>query len=372
MDFYTQALRPLLFGLNAAPEWLHESSLAFLRALDARQTAFPGLIDFIARQCTWSDRRLAQTLWGLEFANPLGLAAGFDKDGVAAGIWQYLGFGYAELGTVTALAQPGNPPPRLFRLPRDRAILNRMGFNNRGSAALRDRLAQRAVKPAIPLGINLGKSKATPLDEAADDYRTSFRRLFPWGDYFAINVSSPNTPGLRSLQDREPLSRILAALQTENQGRKPLLVKIAPDLSWEAIATIVDLAREYELAGIIATNTTLRRDGLQTRRLRATGQPVAAEAGGISGAPLRDRATAVIRFLYQQTGGTLPIVGVGGIFTAAEAWEKVAAGASLLQLYTGWVYGGPLSVKRILAGLSEQLRAKNYATLSEAIGCQSC
>ncbi len=373
MDWYARALRPLLFGLNLDPEWLHESSLSLLQALDREQQDTPSdrLVAAIAQRCTWRDRALSQTLWGLEFANPLGLAAGFDKDGVAVGIWQHLGFGSVELGTVTAQAQTGNPQPRLFRLPRDRAVLNRMGFNSQGSAALRDRLAQRAVQPAIPLGINLGKSKATPLEQAAEDYLTSFRRLRDWGDYFAINVSSPNTPGLRSLQDREPLRRIFAALQGENQGRQPLLVKIAPDLSWEAIATVVDLAREYELAGIIATNTTIRRDNLQTRQLRTTGKPVEQEAGGISGAPLRDRATEVIRFLHQHTGGELPIIGVGGIFTAADAWEKIAAGASLLQLYTGWVYGGPLVVKHILAGLSEQLAVAGYSDLSAAVGCQS-
>ncbi|NJK99964.1 MAG: quinone-dependent dihydroorotate dehydrogenase [Spirulinaceae cyanobacterium SM2_1_0] len=374
MDLYMTVLRPLLFsGFNADPEWLHNRSLALLEALDREQQETPTdrLVDFVARACTWRDRRLAQTLWGLEFPNPLGLAAGFDKDGVAAGFWQYLGFGAAELGTVTAQAQPGNPSPRLFRLPRDRAVLNRMGFNNQGSAALRDRLAQRRVKPTIPIGINLGKSKATPLEQAADDYLTSFRRLYDWGDYFAVNVSSPNTPGLRSLQDREPLSRILATLQQANPDRKPLLVKIAPDLSWEAIATVVELARTYELAGIIATNTTIRRDRLQTQIVRTTGQAVAAEAGGISGAPLGDRATAVVRFLWQQTGGTLPIIGVGGIFTATDAWEKIAAGASLLQLYTGWVYGGPLSAKRILSGLSARLQVAGYANLSDAVGCEA-
>ncbi len=371
MDLYTQALRPLLFGLQVDPERLHEGSLALLQALDRRQASFPWLLRWIAATCSQRDRRLEQTLWGLTFANPLGLAAGFDKDGVAAGMWQHLGFGYAELGTVTALAQPGNEKPRLFRLPRDRAVLNRMGFNNQGSAALAARLAQRAGPPGIPLGLNLGKSKATPLEQAADDYVSSFRRLVDWGDYFVVNVSSPNTPGLRSLQDREPLSRILAALQGENQGRKPLLVKIAPDLTWEAIATVVDLARDYELAGIIATNTTTRRDQLQTQVVQATGRAVTAEAGGISGAPLRDRATAVIRFLYQQTGGTLPIIGVGGLFTAADAWNKIAAGASLLQLYTGWVYGGPLAVKRILTGLGEELAARNYATLPAAVGCEA-
>jgi dihydroorotate dehydrogenase len=374
MDIYKAGIRPLLFsGLKADPEWLHQQSLKVLQGLGT-----PG---------DWGDRKfvrqqlrrtfcfcaesLAQTHWGLSFPNPVGLAAGFDKDGAGVGIWEDFGFGFAELGTVTFHAQPGNPRPRLFRLMRDRAVLNRMGFNNAGAAALASRLRhQRAQgRLAIPIGINLGKSKITPLETAAMDYRDSFRLLRDLGDYFVVNVSSPNTPGLRSLQAADQLSQILDMLQSQNQGRSPLFVKIAPDLEDEAIAEVVRLAQEYQLAGLIATNTTIRREGLRTQVLEATGNLVTAEAGGLSGAPLRDRATEVIRFIWTQTQGTLPIIGVGGIFTAADAWEKITAGACLVQTYTGWIYEGPWMVRRILEGLTQRLNAAGLTHISEAIGC---
>lgn len=325
----------------------------------------------------FSHPALTQTLWGVEFANPIGLAAGFDKDGVAADVWSQFGFGFAELGTVTWHAQPGNPKPRLFRLLDDRAVLNRMGFNNQGAAAMATRLKARkpVLKPGsthrLPLGINLGKSKITPLEEAATDYQQSFRELRELGDYFVVNVSSPNTPGLRSLQSSEQLDLILNALQQENVAQKPILVKIAPDLEWEAIADVIALAQIYSLAGIIATNTTIGRSGLVTQAIAATGKPITEEAGGISGAPLRSRSTEVIRYIYQKTQGTLPILGVGGVFTAADAWEKIAAGASLVQVYTGWVYEGPWMVKRILKGLVQRLEERQMETIGEAIGCES-
>lgn len=370
VDFYKQLLRPFLFhGLKTDPERLHLNALSLLRRLQVTSTRPPGSLVLAAadRLCCLQDPRLAQTLWGLEFPNPFGLAAGFDKDGVAAGIWHRLGFGFAELGTVTWHPQPGNPQPRLFRLPRDRAVLNRMGFNNAGALALRDRLAVLGKRP-IPLGVNLGKSKITPLEVAAGDYLRSFKALRALGDYFVVNVSSPNTPGLRSLQDAKPLGEILAALQQENRGEKPLLVKIAPDLSWDAIAKVLELAQQHKLAGIVATNTTIARDRLQTQILERTGNPVTAEPGGISGAPLRDRATEVIRFIRVQTGGSLPIIGVGGIFSAADAWEKIAAGASLIQVYTGWVYEGPLQARRVLAGLQQQLEVRGLESITAAVG----
>lgn len=325
------------------------------------------------------DARLEQTLWGLRFPNPVGLAAGFDKDGVAAGVWSSLGFGFAELGTVTFQAQPGNPRPRLFRLPLDKAALNRMGFNNWGAAAMAARLADTVRGDAtrsVPMGINLGKSKVTPLDEAAGDYLGSFRLLKDWGDYFVVNVSSPNTPGLRSLQDADQLGAILDALQQENQGQKPIFVKIAPDLEWDAIADIISLSKEYHLAGIIATNTTISREGLKTQViwphgvLRAQPLEVQKEAGGISGVPVRDRSTEVIRFIWQQTQGQLPIIGVGGIFTAEDAWEKITAGASLVQVYTGWIYEGPWMVRRILEGLLQLLQERGLNSVSEAVGLE--
>jgi dihydroorotate dehydrogenase len=372
-DPYRQFVRPLLFhGVTLDPEFLHHRAmdlLAWLGQTDPdplRHRVRP----WLRRQFCLADDRLAQTCWGLTFANPLGLAAGYDKDGQAAGAWPLLGFGFAELGTVTRHPQPGNPQPRLFRLVPDQAVLNRMGFNNQGAAALADRLEAywQTVRPAIPIGINLGKSKVTALDEAAADYRFSFQQLYPYGDYFVVNVSSPNTPGLRSLQAADQLAPILATLQQENRDRKPILVKIAPDLAWPDMDAVIDLAQIHNLAGIIATNTTIARTGLKTKSLLQTGNPVTEEAGGISGAPLRRRSTEVIRYIYQQTGGTLPIVGVGGIFTADDAWEKITAGATLLQVYTGWVYEGPWMVPEILKGLLAKLEEHQLGTIADAVG----
>ncbi|HEY9651874.1 MAG TPA: quinone-dependent dihydroorotate dehydrogenase [Coleofasciculaceae cyanobacterium] len=374
MDIYKSGIRPILFSaLKADPEWLHKQTIQLLEWMDRTSESAPTnwIVAQFQQSCCVSDKRLEQTLWGLKFPNPLGLAAGFDKDGVATGIWGIFGFGFAELGTVTLKAQPGNPRPRLFRLTADKAILNRMGFNNDGAEALATRLAQQSGQPRpVPLGINLGKSKVTPLEESAADYLGSFRLLKNWGDYFVVNVSSPNTPGLRSLQDANQLAVILDALQQENQGVKPILVKIAPDLEWEAITDVIDLAQTYQLAGIVATNTTIGRDFLQTQVIPATGKPVTEEAGGISGLPLRQRATEVIRFIYQQTQGQLPIIGVGGIFTAEDAWEKIAAGATLIQVYTGMVYEGPWMMRRILEGLLQKLEAHGLASISEAVGCE--
>ena len=378
IDWYQQGVRPLLFhGIKLDPEWLHQRSLALLQSVasPAKDAGIPTWMqqpmrDWLCDRCQFYDVRLSQTIWNQTFPNPMGLAAGFDKDGQAARAWSLLGFGYAELGTVTFHAQPGNPRPRLFRLPKDRAAINRMGFNNQGAAQLAQCLKESwpTESSPIPIGINLGKSKITPLDKAVEDYVQSFRLLKELGDYFVVNVSSPNTPGLRSLQASENLAPILAGLQTENTAQKPLLVKIAPDLEWEAIAEVLQLAQTHQLAGIIATNTTIRRDGLKTERILQTGNRVTEEAGGLSGAPLRDRATAVIRFLYQQSQGQFPIIGVGGIFTAADAWEKLTAGATLLQVYTGWIYGGPEMVQRVLAGLVQQLEKHQLKNITDAIG----
>ncbi|WP_424096662.1 quinone-dependent dihydroorotate dehydrogenase [Moorena producens] len=406
MDIYQSTIRPILFsGLKTDPEWLHNRTLALLSWLSSNQDSTLGhwLQGQLQQRFCLNDARLEQTLWGVNFPNPMGLAAGFDKDGVAAGIWGSLGFGFAELGTVTFHGQPGNPRPRLFRLVEDKAALNRMGFNNLGATAMAARLEQLKVNRlrvagleknlpeekakdeqptgrenriqasglTIPIGINLGKSKVTPLPEAADDYRSSFGLLRELGDYFVVNVSSPNTPGLRSLQDASQLSLILDALQQENVSQKPILVKIAPDLEWNAIADVLELAQTYGLAGIIATNTTIRRDLLKTQRIRATGKLVTEEAGGISGAPLRQRSTDVIRFIWQETPGNLPIIGVGGIFTAEDAWEKITAGASLIQVYTGWIYNGPWMVRQILQGLLQKLEERSMSSISEAVGSGS-
>lgn len=373
MDIYQVAIRPLLFTLlKTDPEWLHQQTIRSLSWLSQTSDRPPArwVNSCLEQSLCLYDSRLEQSLFGLNFPNPIGLAAGFDKDGVAAGIWPSLGFGFAELGTVTFLAQPGNPRPRLFRLPLDKAALNRMGFNNSGAEAMAARLQQgkHESMASIPIGINLGKSKVTPLEAAADDYLNSFRLLKELGDYFVVNVSSPNTPGLRSLQDAAMLSTILDLLQQENKSQKPIFVKIAPDLEWEAIADIIALAKTYQLAGIIATNTTIRRDGLQTQVIEQTGKTVEEEAGGISGAPVRDRSTEVIRFIYKHGQGQLPIIGVGGIFSAADAWEKITAGASLVQVYTGWIYEGPLMVRRILTGLLTQLEQHKLNSIAEAVG----
>jgi dihydroorotate dehydrogenase len=382
LDIYQFGLRPLLFSvLKADAEWVHNRSLQILELADRTQSnpATSRILEQFQQSFGLQDSRLEQSLWGLNFKNPVGLAAGFDKNGVAAGIWTKFGFGFAELGTVTWQPQPGNPQPRLFRLTHDSAALNRMGFNNQGAQAMaarfqtaHNRRKSDSSSPtpdfSFPLGINLGKSKVTPLEQASTDYLESFKLLQDWGDYFVVNVSSPNTPGLRSLQDAAQLSTILDIMQQKNQGIKPILVKIAPDLEWEAIASILDLAKTYQLAGIIATNTTIRRDGLKTQTLRETGKPISEEAGGISGLPVRQRSTEVIRFIWQQTEGKLPIIGVGGIFTADDAWEKIAAGATLIQVYTGWVYEGPWMVRRILQGLLSKLEENGFNSIAEAVG----
>lgn len=372
MDIYQSVVSPIFFsGLKSDPEWLQKQTISNLARLDkSRNIVSQRVKAQLAKSLSFSHDSLQQKLWGLEFSNPVGLAAGFDKDGMAAGIWSSCGFGFAEIGTVTLRSQLGNPQPRLFRLPVDKAALNRMGFNNCGAEAMAAQLADRfkTTKSTIPIGINLGKSKVTPLEDAPADYLGSFRALQEWGDYFVVNVSSPNTPGLRSLQDAASLSAILDALQQENQGRVPILVKIAPDLEWDAITNIVEVAKIQQLAGIIATNTTIRRDNLQTQVIAVTGKSIYEEAGGISGLPVKSRSTEVIRFIYSQTKGQLPIIGVGGIFTAADAWEKITAGASLLQVYTGWIYEGPLMVRRILEGLQQKLVEQNLTTISQVVG----
>ncbi len=307
---------------------------------------------------TFIDSRLSQNLWGLTFPAPLGLAAGFDKNADGVNIWSHLGFGFAEIGSVTRHEQPGNPQPRLFRLPEDEAVINRMGFNNDGADGVAQKLVQQ--KSMIPLGINLGKSKITPLEEAPDDYRYSFEKLYDFGDYFVVNVSSPNTPGLRELQNVIRLEEIFKALQAVNTAQKPLLVKIAPDLADVDIDAVVDLAQSYGLAGVIATNTTIGREGLKNG--------AKAEAGGLSGVPVRQRSTEVIRRIYRHTEGKLPIIGVGGIFHPQDAWEKLSAGASLLQTYTGWIYQGPRLPYLIHQGLLQLMEQQGLKHVSEIVG----
>ena len=355
------AIRPLLFRLDA--ERAHNLVFGGLAACERL------LVAAGAAPHPWSHPAITQQLWGATFPNPVGLAAGFDKGARAPHVWPLLGFGFAELGTITAHAQPGNPRPRMFRLSADRALINRLGFNNPGAAAAAQRLArlQRRLQPPLPIGINLGKSRVTPLEAAAQDYAQSLRALFPFAAYVVINVSSPNTPGLRDLQAEEHLAALLAALVHENaalaethrQPARPLLIKVAPDLTDEALAAVVSVASRGGAAGLVATNTTIARDGLHT----ATD-----EAGGLSGAPLRARSTAVIRTLHRLAGGALPIIGVGGIFTAADAYEKIRAGASLVQLYTGMVYEGPRLARRIAGGLVDLLRRDGFGHLRDAVG----
>lgn len=324
-------------------------------------------------------------LFGLRFPNPVGLAAGMDKNAEAVPAWSAMGFGFSELGAATWHAQPGNPAPRLFRAIPDEAIINRMGFNNSGAEAIAEKLAAwRALGrwPDHPVGMNLGKSKITPLENAAEDYASSFRALRPHLDFFVVNVSSPNTPNLRQLQDKAALDEIFAALQEINQrpttgasagsklrtaNPKPILVKVAPDLSFDALDEILELAGPRQIAGVVATNTTLARPESNDPDLRR----IYGEAGGLSGKPLRARSTEVIRHLYRQTRGQLPVIGVGGIFSGADAWEKIAAGASLIQIYTGLVYEGPTLAKNIVAALLNRLEAEGLNHLSQAIGCEA-
>jgi dihydroorotate dehydrogenase len=332
VTIFESAVRPVLFRLGGGDaERAHEFTLRRLANVAPAARA--------ALRRAYAVRRPVQA-FGVTFPNPVGLAAGMDKDGVALRAWPAFGFGFVEVGTVTARAQTGNSKPRLFRLPDSAALINRMGFNNAGAAALAARL--EALGPLeVPLGISLGKSKATPLEEAVDDYLTSYTLLRPYADYIAVNVSSPNTPGLRTLQDKAHLAALLGALV----GKTPVLVKIAPDLTETAIAEVLDVCLAYGAAGIIATNTTLRRDGLA-----AADQPLAAEAGGLSGRPLTEQARKVVHFVHQETGGRLPIVGVGGILDTDDAVRLFDAGASLIQLYTGFVYKGPALVRAVARG----------------------
>lgn len=372
--FYQRWLGPVLAndeGLDA--EQLTRTALTALgqASLRRRWPVVSSVLDGLAGDLQRRDLRLEQVLFGCRFSNPVGLAAGFDKNGVAAGIWDRFGFGFTEVGTVTWHGQPGNPRPRLFRLAEEQAALNRMGFNNDGAQALlktlqRQKLEPPGRRPAV-LGINVGKSKITPLEQAPDDYASSLELLSPLADYAVINVSSPNTPGLRDLQDTTQLRRLVERLR-RLPACPPLLVKIAPDLEDDAIDGIARLAFEEGLAGVIAVNTSLDRLGLARRRLQQTGRTLAEEAGGLSGAPLRHRALEVIRRLRVSAGPALPLIGVGGIDSPEVAWERISAGASLVQLYTGWIFKGPDLVPLILEGLQQQLDRHGLRSIREAVG----
>ena len=371
---YQRLLGPLLSRDEGADaEQLSQLTLTALGQASLRRTwpIVSGAMAGLAAELQHPDPRLEQSLFGCRFANPVGLAAGFDKNGVAAAIWHLFGFGFTEVGTVTWHGQPGNPRPRLFRLAAERAALNRMGFNNDGAQVLRRTLERQQLpppgrRPAV-LGINLGKSKLTSLELAPDDYASSLELLSPLADYAVINVSSPNTPGLRELQEETLLRRLVERLR-RLPACPPLLVKIAPDLEDDAIDAIARIAYEEGLAGVIAVNTSLNRFGLEQRRLAQTGRTLAQEAGGLSGAPLRARALEVLRRLRATAGPALPLIGVGGIDSPESAWERIAAGASLVQVYTGWIYSGPALVPQILAGLACQLERHGLAHIGAAVG----
>lgn len=287
---------------------------------------------------------LSRTVAGLTFPNPVGLAAGLDKNAHIVDELSMMGFGFIEIGTVTPMPQPGNPTPRLFRLPADEALINRMGFNNEGLEAVVKRLRQRKSKTVI--GGNIGKNKITPNENAVEDYVKCFQTLYDLVDYFVINVSSPNTPGLRELQEKEPLKRILAAVMAENKQKeqqKPVFLKIAPDLTTSQIDDILEIVEETECAGVVATNTTISRENLTSTSTEVE----AIGAGGVSGKPLRDKSTEIIRYIHKKSKGKIPVIGVGGIMNADDAIEKIKAGASIVQLYTGFIYQGPELVKAI-------------------------
>jgi dihydroorotate dehydrogenase len=330
---YERFLKPILFSME--PEVAHELAIATLKTL----IWLPWLLDLVPRP---GDQRLKRKLFGLNFPNPVGLAAGFDKNAMALPVWEAFGFGFVEIGTITAQAQAGNPRPRIFRIPEMESLINRLGFNNEGVEKIARRLEEfhrSANWPKIPVGINIGKSKVIPLEEAANDYLSSFKRLQNLGDYFVLNVSSPNTPDLRKLQEKGAIGELFKVIQEQNQG-KPLLVKIAPDVTFEQLEQILALASEYRLAGVVATNTTIDHQAVPENQR---------QQGGLSGKPLRTRSLAILRFIKKNS--PLPVISVGGIMNAESAKERFDAGAELVQIYTGFVYRGPGLVREIVSSL---------------------
>jgi dihydroorotate dehydrogenase len=350
-------LRSILFLFP--PEWTHYFSMNCLRILCSVGPIRKLLAAYFSAQnsrLAYRTGRLTTHVFNLQFKNPIGLGAGFDKNAKYLRELQTLGFGFVEIGTVTPLPQQGNPKPRLFRLPKDKALINRMGFNNDGVKAVAERLKRFRIHPAsggtefrIIIGGNIGKNKDTPNEEAWKDYAACFNELHPYVDYFAVNVSSPNTPGLRELQEKDSLKRILLHLLMINNGKansKPVLLKIAPDLSFEQIDDIIELAIEIKLDGIVATNTTTRRDELVWGSGIGNQEP-----GGLSGIPLKRRATEIVKYIHQKANEQIPIIASGGVFTSADAKEKLDAGASLVQVWTGFIYEGPAIVKHICKSL---------------------
>ena len=363
---YKSLVRPLLFRKD--PERSHEQILALLSHLEF---LYGSLNDFYRIK----DDRLKVQIGPLTFSNPVGLAAGFDKNAVAPKALSAFGFGFMEIGAVTAQAQPGNPKPRLYRLPEDHALINRLGFNNEGAEAIAlklERLRARSAMPEVPVGINIGRTKIVETKDAVADFLAAFEKLFPHGDFFTLNVSSPNTPNLRALQEKTRLRELLAAVQEKNRAlatrakidSKPLFVKIAPDMKFSQVDEIIDVVGAVKLTGIVATNATaFTREGLKS--------PAGREPGGLSGRPITKIVTSFVSHIFQVTQGRLPIIGVGGIFNAEDAYDKIKAGASAVQIYTGWVYEGPGAVKRINRGLLRLFERDGLKHLSEAVGMES-
>lgn len=361
---YKSLIRPFLFQFDS--ESVHDFVLSRL----AHGHTF---LKYFKKSFQVNDPALVQTLFNIPFQNPIGLAAGFDKFAKAIPVWNYLGFGFAEIGTVTGMEQPGNNRPRLFRLKKDEALINRFGFNNAGALKTASTLALWKTKKllhSIPVGINIGKTKIVELKKAKDDYLFSFEKLWAYGDYFVVNVSSPNTPNLRELQDKSFLTDILQILTETNnrhcasagQTPKPILVKIAPDLSLTQIDEVLQVIESTKIHGIVATNTTIERNGLLSDSLLKN------ETGGLSGKPLKKKSTEIIRHIYASTQGKIVIIGVGGIFNGDDAYEKIKAGASLVQIYTGFIYEGPAVCKKIHQRLIELVKRDGFKNIAEAVG----
>lgn len=360
---YKSILRPLLFRKD--PETSHEMILGLMARLEFLSGALQKFYKV-------EDERLIVKLGPLAFPNPVGLAAGFDKNAVAPKTISAFGFGFMEVGAITAQGQPGNPKPRLYRLPEDDALINRLGFNNEGAATVAiklERLRARGGWPKIPVGMNLGRTKIVETRDAVEDFLACFERVFPHGDFFTLNVSSPNTPNLRDLQEKDLLRDLLSAVQERNRrlaarakiNPKPVFVKIAPDMEFSQVDEIIEVVESVELTGIVATNATaFMRDNLKSRHGR--------EPGGLSGRPITSVVTAFIAHIYKVTGGRLPIIGVGGIFHAQDAYDKIKAGANAVQIYTGWIYEGPGAVKRINQGLLKLLERDGLKHITAAVG----
>ncbi|MEX2414559.1 MAG: quinone-dependent dihydroorotate dehydrogenase [Paenibacillaceae bacterium] len=364
---YHHVAKPILFRMD--PETAHHWTIGGLSTI-GQIPGGTGLLNMMYG--VQETPELSMDLWGMRFPHPIGLAAGLDKNGQAIRAFSSIGFGFVEVGTVTPKPQPGNDLPRLFRLSQDEALINRMGFNNLGAEYLAKQLAhiQRLKQQRIPIAVNIGKNKLTSNETAMNDYIACIRILYPYGDFFVVNISSPNTPDLRKLQHGAELRQLLEAVTQEMEVQKekyqrqlPILVKIAPDLVDDELEQVVETLSASRISGIIATNTTLSRDGLTHQNSR--------ETGGMSGKPLAKRSTEVIRSIYKLTGGRMPIIGVGGIFTAEDAYEKIRAGASLIEIYTALIYRGPGVIREITNGLSQLLRRDGLKHVSEAVGIDS-